>query len=99
MAARSTPESFGALRHPLYRTYFITGALAMMGDNIEHVISYCLLDQRIHSPTLAGVAVLTHWLPFLLFSVYAGALADGLTHGIIPLDPLGQQRSARIRGG
>ncbi len=76
MAARSTPPSFGALRHPTYRAYFITAALAMMGDNIEHVISYWLLYERFHSPTLAGVAVLTHWLPFLLFSVYAGALAD-----------------------
>src|SRR5262249_56586307 len=25
---------------------------------------------------LAGFAVISHWVPFLLFSVYAGALAD-----------------------
>lgn len=70
------PVSFAALRHPTYRAYFITAALAMMGDNIEHVISYWLLFERFHSPALGGIAVLTHWLPFLLFSVYAGALAD-----------------------
>ena len=56
--------------------YFITTALAMMADNIEHVISYWVLYEKFHSPTLAGIAILTHWLPFLLFSVYSGALAD-----------------------
>ncbi len=64
------------MRHPQYRVYFITTALAMMADNIEHVISYWVLYQKFHSPTLAGIAVLTHWLPFLFFSVYSGALAD-----------------------
>ena len=69
-------RSFAALRHPDYRTYFIATALAMMADNIEHVISYWVLYQKFHSPTLGGIAILTHWLPFLLFSVYSGALAD-----------------------
>ena len=69
-------RSFAALRHPAYRVYFITSALAMMADNIEHVISYWVLYQKFHSPTLGGIAILTHWLPFLLFSVYSGALAD-----------------------
>jgi MFS family permease len=69
-------RSFAALRHPAYRGYFIATALAMMADNIEHVISYWVLHQKFHSPWLGGVAVLTHWLPFLLFSVYSGALAD-----------------------
>jgi len=50
--------------------------LAMMADNIEHVISYWLLFQSFRSPVLGGFAVLSHWTPFLLFSVYFGALAD-----------------------
>src|SRR5207253_8241479 len=48
----------------------------MMGDNVEHVISYWVIFQAFHSPTLAGFAVISHWVPFLLFSVYTGALAD-----------------------
>ena len=48
----------------------------MMADNIEHVISYWVIFQKFHSPTLGGFAVVSHWLPFLLFSVYSGALAD-----------------------
>lgn len=68
----SVPRGFAALYHPQYRIYFIATALAMMADNIEHVISYWMLYQKFHSPTLGGIAVLTHWLPFLLFSVYSG---------------------------
>jgi MFS family permease len=50
--------------------------LAMMADNIEHVISYWLLFQKFHSPVLAGFADISHWTPFLLLSVYFGAIAD-----------------------
>jgi len=50
--------------------------LAMMADNIEHVISYWVLFQKFHSPVLAGFAVISHWTPFLLLSVYFGGLAD-----------------------
>src|SRR3989449_7358770 len=32
--------------------------------------------QKFHSPALGGFAMLSHWLPFLFFSVLSGALAD-----------------------
>src|SRR5690349_3598476 len=59
-----------------YRTQVIAYVLTMMADNIEHVISYWVVFQQFHSPALAGFAVLSHWLPFLLFSVAVGGLAD-----------------------
>jgi len=77
--ASTAPEkklAFAALHHKDFRAYFVTTALAMMADNIEHVISYWLLYQKFHSPVLAGFAVLSHWTPFLLFAVYFGAMAD-----------------------
>ena len=76
--SRAAPAqvAFAALRHGSFRAYFATSAAAMMADNVEHVISYWVMFQKFHSPALAGFAVLTHWLPFLLFSVYFGALAD-----------------------
>jgi hypothetical protein len=40
------------------------------------VISYWVVFQKFHSPALAGFAVLSHWLPFLLFSVAVGGMAD-----------------------
>jgi MFS family permease len=68
--------AFAALHHRGFRAYFVTTMLAMMADNIEHVISYWVMFQLFRSPTLAGFAVLSHWMPHLLFSVYFGALAD-----------------------
>ena len=68
--------AFAALHHRDFRSYFITTMLAMMADNIEHVISYWLLFEKFRSPVLAGFAVLSHWTPFLFFSVYFGAMAD-----------------------
>ena len=70
------PRSFAALRIRGYQAHFSTYLLAMMADNIEHVISYWMAFQKFHSPALGGFAVISHWLPFLLFSVPAGALAD-----------------------
>lgn len=70
------PQSFAAMRHPGARAYLIGGALAMMADSVEHVISYWMIYEKFHSPMLGGFAILSHWLPFLLFSVWAGALAD-----------------------
>jgi MFS family permease len=70
------PTSFAALRHPGFRMYFFGTATAMLADNIEHVISYWVIFQKFHSPALGGFAVISHWAPFLLFSIYSGALAD-----------------------
>ncbi len=75
-AAPVAHTSFAALRHPGFQMYFVATALAMLADNVEHVISYWVIFKKFHSPTLAGFAVISHWLPFLAFSVYSGALAD-----------------------
>src|SRR5579864_2264177 len=56
--------------------YFLGTATAMLADNTEHVISYWAMFQKFHSPELGGFAVISHWLPYLAFSIHAGALAD-----------------------
>ena len=56
--------------------YFGVGLVAMMADNIEHVITYWLIYEQFRSPALAGFAVISHWAPFLLFGITFGALAD-----------------------
>jgi MFS family permease len=70
------PRRFAALRNRDCRPYLFGAALAMMADNIEHVITYWMLWEKFHSPALAGFEVISHWVPFLLFSVYFGGLAD-----------------------
>ncbi|WP_213006590.1 MFS transporter [Paractinoplanes toevensis] len=72
----AAPRRFAALRNPDCRPYLFGAALAMMADNIEHVITYWVLWEKFHSPALAGFEVISHWVPFLLFSVYFGGLAD-----------------------
>ncbi|CAI9410807.1 MFS transporter [Aestuariimicrobium sp. T2.26MG-19.2B] len=67
---------FGALRDRHSRPYLVTAGLSMMGDNIEHVITYWVLWQVFHSPALVGFQVISHWLPFLTLSVWFGSLAE-----------------------
>ena len=68
------PPAFAAFRIGGYRAHFATYVLAMMADSIEHVISYWVAFQKFHSPALGGFAVLSHWLPFLAFSVSVGRI-------------------------
>src|SRR5947207_3639221 len=76
LAAPAAPTKFAALHHRDYRGYFLFALIGQVAENVEHVISYWVIFQAFHSPTLAGFAVISHWVPFLLFSVYAGTLAD-----------------------
>ena len=48
------------MRSRPYRAQFASFVLAMMADNVEHVISYWVVFQKFHSPALAGFAVLSH---------------------------------------
>ena len=70
------PRKFAALRNRDCRPYLFGAGLAMMADNIEHVITYWVLWNKFHSAALTGFEVISHWVPFLLFSVYFGSLAD-----------------------
>lgn len=67
---------FGALRARWYKSYLTGGSLTMAGDNAEHAITYLAMWQLFQSPLLAGFAVVSHWLPHLLFSIPFGGLAD-----------------------
>jgi len=69
-------RAFAALSNPSYRVYFLCASAALMADNIEHVISYWVIFEKFHSAALAGFAVISHWVPYLFFAGYTGALAD-----------------------
>src|SRR5258708_21204824 len=68
--------SFPALGQPVFRAYFFGAASVMMAGWIEHVISSWMMFEKFRSPALAGFAVISHWVPFLLFSIWSGAAAD-----------------------
>jgi len=75
-AAPVAATKFGALYHRDYRRYFLLALLGMTAESIEHVVSYWVIFESFHSPTLGGFAVISHWVPYLVLSVYVGALAD-----------------------
>jgi MFS family permease len=75
-SAQPAPRKFAALRNRDCRHYLFGAGLAMMADNIEHVITYWVLWEKFHSPALAGFEVISHWVPFLAFSMWFGSLAD-----------------------
>ncbi|MFI5606274.1 MFS transporter [Amycolatopsis sp. NPDC051903] len=75
-AVAAAPRKFAALYNKDCRPYLFGAGLAMMADNIEHVITYWVLWEKFQSPALTGFEVISHWVPFLLFSVYFGGLAD-----------------------
>ena len=68
--------SFEALRLAQFRHLALGYLLTMVADNVEHVVSYWVLFEKFNSPVLGGFAVVSHWLPYLLFSLPTGALAD-----------------------
>ncbi|HEX4443571.1 MAG TPA: MFS transporter [Galbitalea sp.] len=70
------PRRFAGLRNRNSRPYLFVAGLSMMADNNEHVITYWVLWQKFHSPALVGFEVISHWLPFLLLSVWFGSLAQ-----------------------
>jgi MFS family permease len=72
----TTHRPFDALRLPGFGLFLITFLFTMMADNVEHVISYWVAFQKFHSPALGGFAVVSHWVPYLVFSVPVGALND-----------------------
>ena len=76
MSGATGSRAFAALANRDFRIYFFAASAAMMADNIEHVISYWVIFQKFHDPALAGVAVISHWVPYLLFAAYSGSLAD-----------------------
>jgi MFS family permease len=69
-------RAFAAFANADFRIFWLCSSFAMMADNIEHVISYWIIYQKFHSPALGGFAVVSHWVPYLLFAGYTGAMAD-----------------------
>jgi len=72
----NTPPRLAAFSHKGFLTFWSLNSLAMMADNMEHVITYWASFQKFHSALLGGFAVISHWVPFLLLSVPSGILAD-----------------------
>ena len=69
---------FEALAIPTFRWYWVTSWISSTGDGMENVIRNVLVVQLAGqaAPFWLGMMVFAHWIPFTLFSLYGGALAD-----------------------
>ena len=65
-------RAFTSLENAHFRMFFLAATAAMMADNIEHVISFWVIFQKFHSAALAGFAVVSHWVPYLLLAGFTG---------------------------
>ncbi len=73
------PERFAALRVRTFRWYWILGWISSTGDGMENVIRAFLVVDLVglsSAPFWLGMMLFAHWVPFTLFSLYGGALAD-----------------------
>jgi MFS family permease len=78
-AARSPPakhRAFISFENTDFRVFSLATTVAMMADNIEHVITYFVMFQKFRSPALGAFAVVSHWVPYLFLGGFAGRLAD-----------------------
>ncbi|HYR93396.1 MAG TPA: MFS transporter [Methylomirabilota bacterium] len=69
---------FAALEVPTYRWYWAASWISSTGDGMENVIRNVLVVQLAGAaaPFWLGMMVFAHWIPFTLFSLYGGVLAD-----------------------
>jgi MFS family permease len=75
-APNAAHRAFAAFTNRDFRIYVVGATAAMMADNIEHVISYKVMFDRFHSAFTGTFAVISHWVPYLLFAGITGGLAD-----------------------
>ena len=73
------PIRFAALQVPTFRWYWLASWISSTGDGMENVIRGLLVLQLVGlqaAPFWLGLMVFAHWVPFTVFSLYGGALAD-----------------------
>jgi MFS transporter, DHA1 family, staphyloferrin A biosynthesis exporter len=69
-------RTFGSLRHPVYRLYFL-GMLGQFASMNMQIVTGSLLIYRVTgSSALLGTMALTFAVPMIIFSLFGGAIAD-----------------------
>ena len=77
-AGRPPRSRFTALDVPTFRWYWVASWISSTGDGMENVIRNVLVVQLAGAaaPFWLGMMVFAHWIPFTIFSLYGGVLAD-----------------------
>lgn len=69
-------ETFAALRHPNYRVWFIGLLISMVGSWMQSTALGYLVYELTNSPAYLGYVGFASGVPILMFSIYAGVVAD-----------------------
>lgn len=73
---RGLTRAFSALRHRNFRLYFFGQLINVLGSSMQTIGQAWLVLQLTHSAFQLGLVGALQLLPVLLFSVFAGVLAD-----------------------
>ena len=78
VATQPRRARFAALDVSTFRWYWVASWISSTGDGMENVIRNVLVVQLagVAAPFWLGMMVFAHWIPFTLFSLYGGVLAD-----------------------
>jgi MFS family permease len=68
--------TFGALRSPDFRAFFVAQTISQVSTWMHSVAQAWLILSLTNSPLLLGLINLLHWGPILLLAVPSGAIAD-----------------------
>jgi MFS family permease len=67
---------FAALRHRNFRFFWTGHAVSVIGTWMQNIAVFWLIYRLTDSPFILGLTGVAFFLPILLFSVFAGVLAD-----------------------
>ncbi|MGH2451259.1 MAG: MFS transporter [Candidatus Limnocylindria bacterium] len=75
-APAARPLRFAALSVPTFRWYWIANTISLTGDGMENILRNWLVWEITRSPFWLGMMVFAHWVPYTVFSLWGGVLAD-----------------------
>jgi predicted MFS family arabinose efflux permease len=73
---RRLSHTFAALKYPNYRLYFIGQLVSLVGTWMQTTAQGYLIYQLTQSPAYLGYVTFANGIPFWLFTLYGGVIAD-----------------------
>ncbi len=72
-------ETFAALQHPNYRLWFMGQLVSLVGTWMQSTAQGFLVFQITHSPAFLGYVSFAAGIPFWIFTLYGGVIADRIS--------------------
>src|SRR5512137_814588 len=75
----SVRDTFASLKYPNYRLWFFGQLISLVGTWTQTTAQGYLIYQLTKSPEYLGYASFANGVPSMLFTLYAGAIADRMS--------------------